>query len=207
MTISFPYRHPDDCCWSLHLHHDPAVHPPQILRQLPVRARVHEFATKWSNFIEQPSRNTHPFRRPRIRRSCRAPSPIFAAASRSISSERTRSRSTTLCRTSSRRSMRPRRAHPSRASSGRRSRRWGRSDVRPRLEVHFVRAGDRDRGSGCARRRQAVVRVTVANGDRSAIEYPPRISTSPSPEPSTDLVPSGRKRVRSTGPFSPGRIV
>jgi hypothetical protein len=127
MTISFPYRHPNDCCCSLHLHHDLTVHPPQFLRQLPVRARVHEFATERNNSIEQPSRNTHPRRhRPRIRRSRRALTPIFAAASRPISSE---------------------------------------------------------------------------------IKYPPRISTSPSPEQPTDLVPSGRQRARSTGLSSLGRIV
>jgi hypothetical protein len=127
MTISFPYRHPDDCCWSLHLHQDPSVHPPQFSRQLPVHARVHEFATEWNNSIEQPSRNTHPHcRRPRIRRSRRAPSPIFATASRPISSE---------------------------------------------------------------------------------IKSSPRISTSPSPEQPTDLVPLGRQRARSTGLSSPGRIV
>jgi hypothetical protein len=88
MTISFPYRHPDNCCCSLHLHHDLVVHPPQFLRQLPVRESVHEFATERNNSIKQPSRNTHPCRRrPRIRRSRRAPFPIFVAASRPISSE------------------------------------------------------------------------------------------------------------------------
>jgi hypothetical protein len=88
MTISFPYRHPDNSCCSLHLHHDLAVHPPQFLQQLPMRASVHEFATERNNSIEQPGRNTHPRRRrPRIRRSRHASSPIFAAASRPISSE------------------------------------------------------------------------------------------------------------------------
>ncbi len=127
MTISFSYCHPDDCCCSLHLHHDLAVHTPQFLWQLPMRASAHEFATERNNSIEQPSRNTHPRRRrPRIRRSRHAPSPIFAEASRPISSE---------------------------------------------------------------------------------IKSPPQISTSPSPEQMTNLVPAGRQRARSTGLSPPGRIV
>jgi hypothetical protein len=120
-TTSFLYRHPDNCCCSLHCHHNLAVHPPNFLRQLPVRVRVLEFATEWNNSIEQPSRNTHPrCCCPRIRRSCRAPSPIFAAASHPISSK---------------------------------------------------------------------------------IESPPQISTSPSLEQLTDLVPLGRQRARSVGLF------
>jgi hypothetical protein len=51
-----------------------------LMRQLPVRVRKHDFATKPNNSIEQPSRNTRPCR-PRIRRSCHAPSPIFVCPS------------------------------------------------------------------------------------------------------------------------------
>jgi hypothetical protein len=53
-----------------------------LMRQLPVRARKHDFATKPNNSIEQPSRNTRSCRyHPRIRQSCHAPSPIFVCPS------------------------------------------------------------------------------------------------------------------------------
>jgi hypothetical protein len=178
------------------------------MRQLPVRARVHDFATKPNNSIEQPSRNTRPCRcRPRIRRSCRAPSPIFAA---SFPSDIFRTHTVPFddvvpsivpsLDASAASTDESRIVGSSFASVGQ----VGRA---PRLEVHFVRAGDQDRGSGCARRRRAVVRIAVAEGDRSAIKSPPRILTSLSLEASTNLVPSGRKRARSMGLFSPGRIV
>jgi hypothetical protein len=98
--------------------------------------------------------------------------------------------------------MRPRQASTSRGIVRSSSHRWGGSDVRSVSESIPSAPADRDCGRGCARRRQ--YRWFSRHRRPKGIV---RDSNLPLPEPVTDLVLSRRKRTRSTGLFSPGRIV